>query len=116
MAPASSPQNSSVIYLRGIQHEEMESILEFMYLGEATFQQERMEEFLKVAQNLEIKELTEMNEAIDHEEETIVHNYTKPNYKLPEESSKKKVEKQKKESIQVKSQSKIYHSAQCLNE
>ena len=33
------PQNSSVIYLRGIQHQEMESILEFMYLGMATFYQ-----------------------------------------------------------------------------
>ena len=30
-------QNSSVIYLRGIQHQEMESILEFIYLGAATF-------------------------------------------------------------------------------
>ena len=31
------PQNSSVIYLRGIQHQEMESILEFMYLGVAKY-------------------------------------------------------------------------------
>ena len=36
------PPNNSVIYLRGIQHQEMESILEFMYLGVATFYQERM--------------------------------------------------------------------------
>ena len=43
------PHNNSVIYLRGIQHEEMESILEFMYLGVATFYQERMNEFLNVA-------------------------------------------------------------------
>ena len=35
------PQNSSVIYLRGIQHQEMESILEFMYLGVATFYQDQ---------------------------------------------------------------------------
>ena len=34
------PQNSSVIYLRGIQHQEMESILEFMYLGVAIFSRE----------------------------------------------------------------------------
>ena len=51
------PENSLVIYLRGIQHIEMESILEFMYLGVATLYQERMNEFLKVAQNLEIKEI-----------------------------------------------------------
>ena len=51
------PPNSSVIYLRGIQHQEMESILEFMYLGVATFYQERMNEFLNVAKNLDIKEI-----------------------------------------------------------
>ena len=51
-------QNCSVIYLRGIQHQEMESILEFMYLGVATFYQERMNEFLDAAKNLEIKEIS----------------------------------------------------------
>ena len=50
--------NTSVIYLRGIQHQEMESILEFMYLGVATFYQERMNEFLSAAKNLEIKEIS----------------------------------------------------------
>ena len=52
------PQDSSVIYLRGIQHQEMESILEFMYLGVATFYQERMNEFLNVAKSLEVKEIS----------------------------------------------------------
>ena len=52
------PHNNSVIYLRGIQHQELESILEFMYLGVATFYQERMNEFINVAKNLEIKEIS----------------------------------------------------------
>ena len=50
-------QNNPIIYLRGIQHQEMESVLEFMYLGKATFHPERMDEFLNVAKNLEIKTL-----------------------------------------------------------
>ena len=54
------PQNSPVIYLRGIKHQEMESILEFMYLGVVTFYQERMNEFLNAAKNLEIKEIVKM--------------------------------------------------------
>ena len=62
------PQSSSVIYLRGIQHQEMESILEFMYLGVATFYQERMNEFLNVAKNLEIKEISKDVEFNDGEE------------------------------------------------
>jgi len=64
----SLPQNASVIYLRGIQHQEMESILEFMYLGVATFYQERMNEFLNVAKNLEIKEISKDVEFNDEEE------------------------------------------------
>ena len=59
------PQNSSVIYLKGIKHQEMESILEFMYLGVATFYQERLNEFLNVANNLEIKEISNIVEFHD---------------------------------------------------
>ena len=47
----------SIMYLRGIQFSEMESILQFIYLGEATFYEERMDEFLAVAKSLEIKAL-----------------------------------------------------------
>jgi len=52
----SNPLNTS-IYLRGIHHEELESILQFIYLGEATIYHERMNEFLNVAKNLDIKEI-----------------------------------------------------------
>ena len=59
------------MYLRGIQFSEIESILQFIYLGEATFYEERMDEFLAVAKSLEIKELcsaeTERNEELDGE-------------------------------------------------
>ena len=74
------PHNSSVIYLRGIQHQEMESILEFMYLGVATFYQDRMNEFLNVAKNLEIKEISKDvefdNENESNEEAEIPNNET----------------------------------------
>ena len=72
--------NTSVIYLRGIQHQEMESILEFMYLGVATFYQERMNEFLNVAKNLEIKEIGKDvefdDENVSNEEAEIPYNET----------------------------------------
>merc|ERR1712133_303150 len=67
------PQNSSVIYLRGIQHQEMESILEFMYLGVATFYRERMNEFLNVAKSLEVKEISNQIEFGLREDETSVY-------------------------------------------
>ena len=45
-----SDNNTSnpVIYLRGILSYEIESILQFIYLGQATFYQERMNEFLNL--------------------------------------------------------------------
>ena len=49
--------SSPIVYLRGIQYSELESIMQFIYLGEATFYEERMDEFLAVAKSLEIKEL-----------------------------------------------------------
>merc|ERR1739838_1184053 len=49
--------SNQIMYLRGIQFPEMESIMQFIYLGEATFYEERMDEFLAVAKLLEIKEI-----------------------------------------------------------
>merc|ERR1712126_469483 len=74
------PQNNSVIYLRGIQHQEVETILEFMYLGVATFYQERTNEFLNVAKNLEIKEISKNVEFNNDEEfnEDMEEPTTKP--------------------------------------
>ena len=43
--------SSTIMYLRGIQYSEMESIMQFIYLGEATFYEERMDEFLAVAKS-----------------------------------------------------------------
>ena len=50
-------KTNPVIYLRGIQHAEMESILQFMYLGNTRIHEERMNEFFMVSKNLEIKQL-----------------------------------------------------------
>ena len=44
-----------LIYLRGIQSHELESILQFVYLGEGRFYPKRMGEFLKVAKDLKVK-------------------------------------------------------------
>ena len=46
-----------IIYMRGINFSELESIMQFIYLGEAAFYEERINEFLAVAKSLEIKEL-----------------------------------------------------------
>ena len=62
-----------VIYLRGIQHSEMESIMQFIYLGEAKFNEERMSEFLTVSKNLQIKYLSTGIEMNDPSKESVEH-------------------------------------------
>ena len=58
------------IYLRGIQFFVIESIMQFIYLGKATFFEERMDEFLAVAKSLEIKELCNAKSETDNSTET----------------------------------------------
>lgn len=84
------PQNNSVIYLRGIQHQEMESILEFMYLGVATLNQEQMNEFLNVAKSLELKEISKDVEFHSDvgKEEPEVSDFDSTNYIMPEVAEK----------------------------
>ena len=52
-----------IVYLRGIHFSEMESIMHYIYLGEATFYEERMNELFAVAKSLEIKVLYEEADA-----------------------------------------------------
>jgi len=54
----SSVQNPA-IYLRGVRHEDIKNILEFMYLGMVNVAQEDLDSFLSVAQDLCIKGLTQ---------------------------------------------------------
>ena len=55
----SNPGQHPLIYLRGIRSNELESILQFMYLGEARFYRERMQEFIKIAQDLKVNEISD---------------------------------------------------------
>ena len=54
----SAVQNPA-IYLRGVRHEDIKNILEFMYLGMVNVAQEDLDSFLSVAQDLCIKGLTQ---------------------------------------------------------
>ena len=59
-------EGHQVIYLRGVKHQEMEALLQFMYNAEASFSEDRVNEFLRVAKDLDIKEIAE-NVDLTHE-------------------------------------------------
>ena len=69
---------SSIIYLRGVNSSQMESILQFIYTGEATLPQEQINEFLSLAKSFDLKDLTEDCEKSghlgEHEEDTEMAN------------------------------------------
>ena len=53
-------EKTPIIYLKGIQHQEIESLLEFIYLGEATLYLDRIKEFLDAANYLEFQEISKI--------------------------------------------------------
>ena len=53
--------NQPIIFLKGVKYQELEAILQFIYLGQATFQEERVSHFLEAASSLEIKDLSQIH-------------------------------------------------------
>ena len=47
-----------LLYLKGVSHKDMESVLNFMYYGEVNVAQDDLNSFLQVAEDLRIKGIT----------------------------------------------------------
>ncbi|XP_063224372.1 protein tramtrack, alpha isoform-like isoform X2 [Bacillus rossius redtenbacheri] len=56
------PDKHPIVILKDVPYCDMKSLLDFMYRGEVSVDQERLTAFLKVAESLRIKGLTEVNE------------------------------------------------------
>ena len=70
-----NPHQHPLIYLKGVKFSDLGSILNFMYLGEANVAQEDLNKFLAVAEELQVKGLTQEGEAVPSQhqsEHTII--------------------------------------------
>ena len=56
-----NPHQHPLLYLKGISFREIQSVLNFMYHGEANIAQDDLNNFLAVAENLKVKGLTQAN-------------------------------------------------------
>ena len=56
-----NPHQHPLLYLKGIQYDDLQSVLNFMYHGEVNVAQEDLNNFLAVAEELKIKGLTQNN-------------------------------------------------------
>ena len=66
-----NPHPNPMLYMRGIKHSELQAILRFMYCGEVSVFQSKVEEFLDIAKDLQIKGIS--NEAFVGDNNINVH-------------------------------------------
>lgn len=70
------PEKHPIVILKDITYADMKSLLDFMYRGEVSVDQDRLTAFLRVAESLRIKGLTEVND--DKPEKTEPETQTEP--------------------------------------
>ena len=54
-----NPHAHPLLYLKGVKHQDLKSILDFMYHGEVNVAQDNLNSFLGVAEELKVKGLTQ---------------------------------------------------------
>ena len=54
-----NPHHHPLLYLRGVKHRELQSVLDFIYHGEVNIAQDDLNSFLLVAEELQVKGLTQ---------------------------------------------------------
>lgn len=74
------PEKHPIVILKDVPFSDMKSLLDFMYRGEVSVDQERLAAFLKVAESLRIKGLTEVN---DDKPTTAVGSNNTTNHNTP---------------------------------
>jgi len=61
-----NPHQHPLLYLKGVKYEDILSVLNFMYHGEVNVAQEELNSFLAVAEDLQVKGLTQKNDKDSH--------------------------------------------------
>ena len=54
-----NPHQNPLLYLKGVKHSDLLSILDFMYQGEVNIQQDHLNSFLEVSEDLKVNGLTD---------------------------------------------------------
>ena len=79
-----TPDKHPVVFLKDVRYEEMKALLEFMYRGEVSVDQQHLSSLLKVAESLKIKGLADVNESHAANLSSVSHhNPHHPHHHLP---------------------------------
>ena len=60
------------IYMKGIKYEDLEPILEYIYVGETTLRQEKINEFINLARNLELKDIGDISYNVKTDDPPVI--------------------------------------------
>ncbi|XP_019759951.1 protein tramtrack, alpha isoform isoform X2 [Dendroctonus ponderosae] len=74
------PDKHPIVILKDVPYSDMKCLLDFMYRGEVSVDQDRLTHFLRVAESLRIKGLTEVNE---EKCDNIANSLSQQNAKIP---------------------------------
>ena len=66
-----NPHSHPLLYLRGIKQSELLAILKFMYIGETQINEDRINDFVSLAKDLEIEEICEPQDVPEASEEVL---------------------------------------------
>merc|ERR1719318_1400299 len=80
-----NPNPHPLIYLRGVKRQELQPLLQLLYLGEAKIDKDRIQSFLNIARELQFTELAQMLEL----------QYKVPNHEHKQEEESKYNDKEK---------------------
>ena len=69
-----NPHSNPLLYMRGIKHDQLSAVMDFMYHGEANVAQEDIDGFLKVAEELQLKGLTNSEEFDNYSNKEVKSN------------------------------------------
>ena len=70
-----NPHPMPLIYMRGVKYDTLKSLVDFMYVGEAFLHQECVDDFIRTAKELQIKELcTNQEKVTDTSVKTVSEN------------------------------------------
>ena len=78
-----NPSSHPLIYLRGVKQQELSSILQLMYFGEAKLNPKRIDQFLNNARDLVMKQLVDTHRSKNRKEKDINAAETLSNFENP---------------------------------
>jgi len=79
-----NPHQHPLLYLKGVKYTDLQSVLDFIYHGEVNVAQEELNSFLSVAEDLQVKGLTQTKAGASNTEKPDNYSHPKGDNQLPQ--------------------------------